>query len=55
MTCSVLSLPGMSCDIDAPDDLLAFLNHPNAAAAIRTRAYLSASGIARQLLAQEAA
>ena len=53
MACNVLSLPGMSCDIDAPDDLLAFLNHPNAAAAIRTRAYLSASGIARQLLVQE--
>ncbi len=53
MTCSVLNLPGMSCDIDAPDDLLAFLSHPNAAAAVHTRAYMSASGLARQLLAQE--
>ena len=39
--------------IAEPADLLAFLNHPNVAAATRTRDYLAVSGIARQLLAQE--
>lgn len=53
LACSIMTLPGMSCDIDEPDDLLAFLNHPNVAAATRTRDYLAASGIARQLRAQE--
>lgn len=53
MACDVLTLPGMSCDIDEPDDLLNFLHHPDTAAAVRTREFLSASGIARRLRAQE--
>jgi len=53
MACDVMILPGMSCDIDEPDDLLVFLNHPNLATAVCTRDYLAASGIVRQLHAQE--
>lgn len=53
MTCTVLFLPGIGSDIDESGDLLAFLNHSNASAATHTGRYLAASGIARQLLAQE--
>lgn len=53
MHCKVLSLPGIGHDIDEPDDLVAFLDHPNAIAAMNTRRYLAVSGIARHLLAQE--
>ena len=49
MNCQVLTLPGLSCDIDTPDDLFALLGHPRLAMAERTRDYLEASGIARLL------
>lgn len=52
MSCNILTLPGMSCDIDEPADLVALLDHPHLAAAHGTRNYLAASGITHLLLAQ---
>ncbi len=53
MACQVLQLRGIGHDIDTPDDLAAFLDHPHAVSAASTRRYLAVAGIARQLLAQE--
>jgi 2-phospho-L-lactate guanylyltransferase len=53
MSCEVLTLPGASCDVDEPEDLLALLEHRNLPVARHTREYLYSSGIAAMLLAQE--
>lgn len=51
--CHVLTLPGLSRDIDEPEDLFALLESADDETATHTRAYLARSGIARHLPIQE--
>lgn len=53
--CQVLTLPGLSCDIDDLDDLMTLLDHPASGAARFTRQHLVSNGIARRLLTRERA